>query len=164
MLLPASISLRPITPADSELLFSVYASTRTEELAGLEWDAAQKAAFLRQQFSAQHGHYQQHYTQTSFEIILVEHEPAGRLYLARWAEEFRIVDIALLPPYRGKAVGTAILQAVIAEATTAGVAVSIHVEQFNPALRLYQRLGFEFVAENGMYYLMRRTPTESQCP
>jgi ribosomal protein S18 acetylase RimI-like enzyme len=32
--------------------------------------------------------------------------------------------------------------------------VTIHVEVFNPALRLYERLGFKKVAENGPYHLM----------
>jgi ribosomal protein S18 acetylase RimI-like enzyme len=95
-----------------------------------------------------------------FAIIQHAGEAAGRLYLARWASEYRIVDIALLPAFRGRGLGTAILNVIIAEATGHGLPVSIHVERFNPALRLYERLGFEFVSEYGVYYLMRRPINE----
>ena len=39
-------------------------------------------------------------------------------------------------------------------------AVRARRESFNPALRLYQRLGFEHVDTNGVYYLMRWTPPQ----
>jgi len=57
------VSLRPIRPDDAAFLYEVYASTRTEELAVVDWDAAQKAAFLHQQYAAQHQFYQEHYTE-----------------------------------------------------------------------------------------------------
>jgi ribosomal protein S18 acetylase RimI-like enzyme len=160
MNVPPHLTLRPITPADSQFLLQVYSSTREEELAQVAWQPGQKEAFLQMQFSAQHEHYQQHYIATSYDVILVDGAPAGRLYLARWAAEYRIVDIALLPEFRGRGVGSALLQLIIAEAASHGLPVSIHVEQFNPALRWYKRLGFQHVSEHGVYYLLRRAPAE----
>src|SRR5262249_32469747 len=78
------VSLYPIRPDDEAFLYEVYASTRTEELAVVDWDEAQKAAFLHQQFTAQHQFYQERYTQTDFLIILCDAVPVGRLYIARW--------------------------------------------------------------------------------
>ena len=47
------------------------------------------------------------------------------------------------------------------EAAGAGKAVTIHVEKNNPAMRLYRRLGFETVEDQGVYDLMRwAAPTQ----
>jgi ribosomal protein S18 acetylase RimI-like enzyme len=43
------------------------------------------------------------------------------------------------------------------EAGSAGKALSIHVEKFNPALRLYRRLGFQTIEDKGVYDRMRWT-------
>ncbi len=158
--LPEPLRLRPITAADTAFLTQVYGSTREDELAQVPWPAEQKQAFIEMQFAAQHAHYQQHYHDAMFAIIEHGVVAIGRLYLAHWASEHRIVDITLLPPFRGRGFGSAILQAIIAAASDHGRPVSIHVEQFNPALRLYQRLGFQFVSEYGVYHLMRRPVKE----
>lgn len=154
------LSLRPITPDDLGLLARIYASTREDELALTDWNDEQKAAFLAQQFSAQHQYYQEHYHDTSFDIIELDGEPIGRLYLARWLEERRIVDIALLPPYRNQGIGATLLQTIMAEARQASLPVRIHVEMFNPALTFYNRLGFRKIGERGVYYLMEWSPEE----
>ena len=153
-----SITIRSSTDQDEEFLYQLYASTREEELAVTDWDEAQKEAFLRMQFATQHRHYQEHYTQTSFDLILADGEPIGRLYLARWAGEYRIVDIALVPRWRKRGVGTALIKDVLAEAGKQGLPVSIHVECFNPAQHLYYRLGFEKIADKGVYHLLQWSP------
>lgn len=99
-------------------LYTVYASKRTEELAVVDSTEAQKDALLREQ------------------------RPIGRLYVARWDTEIRIIDIALLPASRNGGIGSTILNDLLAEGTREAKRVTIHVEMFNPALRLYERLGF----------------------
>lgn len=79
-----------------------------------------------------------------------------QLYIHRSSREHRIVDISLLPAYRGRGIGTRLLTSVIAEADSAGKPVSIHVEVFNPARRLYERLGFVQIEDKGVYLLMER--------
>ena len=153
-----TIDLRPIGPGDLAFLSEVYASTRREELAPLGWSAEQQAAFLGQQFAAQHHHYTAHYQGASFQVILVGGKPAGRLYVARWPGEIRIVDIALLPEFRRAGVGSRLLAGLLAEADRAGAIASIHVEKLNPALRLYERLGFARAADREVYWLMERPP------
>ncbi|HVX29235.1 MAG TPA: GNAT family N-acetyltransferase, partial [Nitrolancea sp.] len=80
--------------------------------------------------------------------------PAGRLYVARWANEIRIVDIALVPRFRNRGIGTQLIGEVLAEGRESGKPVTIHVETFNPALRLYQRLGFRAKEDKGVYLLL----------
>jgi ribosomal protein S18 acetylase RimI-like enzyme len=153
-----SLSLRPISPADEAFLYRVYASTREEELALVDWTAAQKDAFLQMQFTAQHIYYQQHYPQGDFNLILLEEQPIGRLYLD-WSEnEIHIVDIALLPTYRQQGIGSIFLKGILAEGERTNRPVRIYVERFNPALRLYTRLGFQQMADQGVYLLMEWSP------
>jgi ribosomal protein S18 acetylase RimI-like enzyme len=154
----ARCTLRPIAADDMELLYQIYASTREEELAQVSWGDGQKEAFLRMQFEAQHRYYQENYSNAQFQLILVDGEPAGRLYLDRRAAEIRIVDIALLPPWRNRGIGTALLKGILAEGERAGLPITIHVECFNPALRLYERLGFRKVEDRGVYYFMEKPP------
>ena len=152
------VTFRPIRPDDEPFLYRVYASTREEELRPVPWTAAQKEAFLRQQFQAQHAFYQKQYASARFEIVLRDGQPIGRLYVARGDDAIRIVDIALLPEHRGAGIGTGILRDLLAEAAAAGKPVRIHVERLNPARHLYERLGFVLVADSGVYCLMEWAP------
>lgn len=149
-----SISLRPIQASDREFLFQLYAGTREEELAVVPWTAAQKEAFLRQQFDAQTRHYEMAFVDGRFDIIRAGSEDIGRLYVWRQPGELRIVDIALLPAWRGRGIGTALINDLLSEAAAGDQRVTIHVEKNNPALRLYLRLGFRERADNGAYWLM----------
>ncbi len=148
------VRLRPERDDDREFVFELYASTREQELSVVDWSAARKAAFLRQQFEAQRLHYRQHYPGTSFDIVEIDGVPAGRLYVARWTDDIRVVDIALLPAYRGRGIGSALMAPVLAEGRDTRRPVTIHVEQFNPARRWYERMGFRRIGEVGAYYKM----------
>jgi ribosomal protein S18 acetylase RimI-like enzyme len=153
-----TVELRPVEGGDEEFLRRVYASTRAEELALVPWDQPQKDAFVRWQFDAQNRWYAERYASASRDVILVGGEPAGRLYVHRGEDEILIVDISLLPQHRGRGVGTALLHEVLREADATGRRVTVHVERFNPALKLYERLGFTLLEEQGVYLLLERAP------
>lgn len=148
------IVLRPITPGDDSFLAGLYASTRAEELSVTTWSDEEKAVFCRRQFDAQSAHYVENYPGASLQVIERGGEPIGRLYVARWKREIRIMDIALLPARRGTGIGTQLLRELQNEARSAGKTLSIHVERFNPALRLYERLGFQMAEDKGVYLLL----------
>jgi ribosomal protein S18 acetylase RimI-like enzyme len=142
-----------------ELLLRVYHSTRLEELATIaDWSEEQKLAFVRQQFEAQRAWYREHYVGATFDVVLVGGVPAGRLYVHRREAEIRLMDIALLPEFRGQGVGSALLADLLAEAAAAGKPLTIHVEKYNPAMRLYRRLGFVTIADRGPYDLLEWRP------
>jgi GNAT superfamily N-acetyltransferase len=137
------IELRTATDADRPFLLEVYASTRADELDRVDWDESTKQAFVEMQFAAQEEYYRRYHPQASFDVVLANGEPVGRLYVERWDDEIRIVDLALLPGARGRRIGTWLLGELIAEAEAAGKRLSVHVEVGNPARAFYERLGFE---------------------
>jgi ribosomal protein S18 acetylase RimI-like enzyme len=154
MLTPPTYTLRPVTEGDRAFLERVYASTRAEELTLSDWSDEMKAQFCASQFAAQDTHYRQHYPTAQFCVIEQAGVPVGRLYVDRWEKEIRVMDIALLPEHRRAGLGTKMLGDLQAEAAGAGKTLSIHVEKFNPALGLYQRLGFRVREEQSVYLLM----------
>lgn len=158
-----TLTLRPASTGDRAFLDRVYISTRLDELAQLDWPAEQVQAFLSQQAAAQHTHYWTHYNPARFCVVELEGEPVGRLYVDRWPDQIRVVDIALLPEHRNRGLGTALLESVLAEGDRDGLPVTIHVESFNPAQRLYFRLGFERIGGDDVYWLLERAP-HRRCP
>jgi ribosomal protein S18 acetylase RimI-like enzyme len=150
--------LRAAVASDREFLFRVYASTRHDELARTGWTPEQLDAFLRFQFEAQDRHYRQHFADATYDVITIGQLDAGRLYLLRTPQEHKIIDIALLPEFRGLGAGRLILQRILDDAQDAEVPVTIHVEHTNPARRLYARLGFRQIGDTGVYALMRWQP------
>ena len=154
------ITLRPATDADYDFMRGLYAFSRAEEMEHFPFDEAQKRAFLDQQFAAQFEHYGIHYPTCERNIVEKEGKPIGRFWIDEWRDQIRLVDIALLPECRGAGIGSRLLHEVLDRGTAARKPVSIHVEAYNPALRLYQRLGFEKVDTNGIYFLMRWTPPQ----
>jgi ribosomal protein S18 acetylase RimI-like enzyme len=101
------------------------------------------AIILRNNHSrAQHTDYRRDYADADWLVIEREGEAVGRLYLDRRAQAHRIIDIALMPHVRNRGFGRALLRDLLDEATAAGKPVTIYVEKLNPAMRLYQRLGF----------------------
>ncbi len=152
------LTFRPITESDSAFLTRVYASTREMELAAVPWTPQQKSEFLQQQFDAQHQYYMEQFKQARFQIILLDGEPVGRLYIDYRENEIRLIDIALLTEHRGKGLGKKLMKDILAEGQNRNAPVTIHVEKNNPAMRLYHRLGFEKLEDQGVYDLMEWRP------
>jgi GNAT superfamily N-acetyltransferase len=127
---------------------------RSDELASTNWSDEQKAQFCRMQFAGQDRYCREQYPSAEFSVIERGGKSIGGLYVDRREREIRIMDISLLPAERGAGLGTRLLHELQEEARSAGSGLSIQVEKFNPALRLYQRLGFQPVGDKGVYRLM----------
>lgn len=153
-----TVIYRPITEDDRPFLTALYASTRADEMQQVPWTDEQKAEFLAMQFHAQSVYYAEHYNTDDFFVIEQEGRPIGRLYLDHQPTDVCIVDIALIPELRGGGLGTVLLQEILDDAASKGKTVSIHVEYFNPAKRLYDRFGFQEKGTNGVYFEMIWTP------
>lgn len=148
------VTLVPVGSGDEPFLQRLYATTRGEELTAWGWDQVQQAAFLQMQYRAQRLSYQQAYPGADHALIIHQGQPVGRLLVHRGTAEIRLVDIALLPAWRGQGLGTTLLTQLKAEAAETDRPIRLHVLQGSPAESLYRRLGFGPVDQHGPYLAM----------
>ena len=153
-----SITLRDVSPEDDGFLREVYACTRAQELAMTPWNQEQRETFLRFQFDAQDSYYHAQYPNASYQIILNEAEPVGRLYVARRPGEIKILDLTVLPKHRKTGVGSKLIEDLLAEARAGGETVLIWVEQTNPSQELFRNLGFSKIEDDGYQDLLAWSP------
>lgn len=151
-----SVRLRAASANDRAFLLAVFESTRAHEFAQLGWNEARISTLLAEQFAMQDAYYRQHYRHGRFDVIMSGEVAIGRLYHDWHGNEARLIDIALLPAYRGAGIGTRLLHAFVAQAAAGAMPIVLYVEMNNPVQALYRRLGFESVGENGVYLQMRR--------
>ncbi|QDO86469.1 GNAT family N-acetyltransferase [Shewanella psychropiezotolerans] len=153
----ASLELKTHSEADLPFLLQLYISVRRTEFAEANWSELQLNSFLSEQFSAQYRYYCQYYSTDRFDIVYYQNQAIGRLFVDCCLDarlDIRIVDISLLPEFRGLGLGTALFRQLLNEAKTLGASVSIHVERDNPAKVLYERLGFTLKTVTDEIYLL----------
>jgi ribosomal protein S18 acetylase RimI-like enzyme len=150
------VTVRPVSlPADSEFLMAVFASSRAAELSMLESVGADTGAFVRMQSEAQTLHYRTVYPHAHESLIVVGSVSAGRLIVDRTKAEIRIVDIALLPHFRGTGVGSELIRRLLAEADASSLPVRCHVAVDNDdGRRFWERLGFGIERLDGAHLAM----------
>ena len=153
------VQLRPVEEKDNLFIEAVYRSTRETELCLTNWSEQQKNAFSSMQSMAQLAEYKTKFPGAAWQVILYKKQDAGRFYTWEGNQEIRLIDITLLPQFRGKGIGTFLLQELIQKSNKVQKKISLHVEPDNPALQLYQRLGFIHLRNNGRHYYMERNPS-----
>ncbi len=160
---PVSVSLRPATAADREFLISVYGGSRAQELAQIDWDNAQKDAFVRWQFERQEEEYGQRYPNARYDVIMVDGVPAGRIWVGVDEKQIRLLDIALLAEFQNRGVGTYLLNQLKDEAARENKPLRHMVFVLNDnAYRFYERLGFSTIEDLGGYKHMEWAPDQSK--
>ena len=127
----------------------------------MPWPEAAKLAFLAEQSDLQHRHYVANYPGADLLLIESDSIPIGRIYVYRSAREIRLMDIALVPDWRNRGIGTRLLRELMAEARSSGSSLTLHVEPTNPAQRMYQRLGFRLIEQRGVYDFLGWDPAEA---
>jgi len=148
-----AFGLRPAQPADADFEYALYASTR-DDLRPLGSEVFD--GLVGMQFRAQAMSLRLDHPNAERKIVLVEDAPVGRLVTDGSLGHIEVIDVALLPQYRGHGIGTSVLRGVLAHADRLGRAVRLHVEKQSRAVRLYERLGFAICDEMGMYLTMSR--------
>jgi RimJ/RimL family protein N-acetyltransferase len=157
---PLNITLRPVALDDHDFLVQVYGSTRAAEMDLVPWTSEQRQAFVLSQFNAQQEHYGKTYPTANHDIILSNGRRVGRLYVARLDQEIRIVDICLLPEERNSGIGSYLIKQLLFESRHKQKITRIYVEEFNPSMRLFERLGFTPRQQQGIHSLMEWRPDE----
>ena len=72
------------------------------------------------EFQAQHKDDTNRFQGARFDIIELDDESIGRLYVDRRQSEFHVIDIALLAEYRERSIGGVLIQKLLDEAAEAG--------------------------------------------
>ena len=140
------LTFKTIEDKDQPFIEKVYRSTREKELLFTYLTEAQKTNFILMQLTAQLADYKMNYKEATYQIIVYNKKSVGRLYLWETKNDIRVLDIALLPEYQGRGIGTEILSNIIKSARLKTKIVSLHVSQNNPAKNLYLRLGFKKIS------------------
>jgi GNAT superfamily N-acetyltransferase len=144
--------------ADQAFLRVVFASARAVEVGTLGPDPALREAHIAMQMHAQRRSVALYYP-GSIELVLRHRAQAGgRLWLHEDDSGLRIVDITLLPEWRGKGAARACLGALTQLADDHAWPLHLHVLADNPIRHWYARLGFESMGSAGLYLAMTRLP------
>ena len=137
--------LRPASRVDEERLFALHREAMQDYVAATwGWDEAwQREFFARTYVAGRHA------------LIVRDEALAGRICLTRHWRRFFLRDIELVAAERNRGLGTAILRAVLELAREEGRAVELIVLKCNPAQRLYARLAFTVIGDDGARLTMR---------
>jgi ribosomal protein S18 acetylase RimI-like enzyme len=151
-------SLRLATPEDNEFLYQLYASTRIEEMDAAGFPQSEREAFCRMQFGFRQHHYGLHFARAQDHILQWQGVAVGRELVMRHADAFELIDIAMLPGYRGRGMGSYLLHGLILESEQKQFPIELYVDQHSRALAFYQRHGFVIVDDQFPNWFMRRSP------
>jgi ribosomal protein S18 acetylase RimI-like enzyme len=155
--MPGEVRTRAVElPGDAAFLLSVYDTTRRAETSLMGWSDTEMDAFIAMQFDAQTRHYATAFPDATSLVVLVGDVRAGRLIVDRSEERILIVDITLLPEFRGTGVGRELVRPLLEEADAAGLPVRLHVAHDNDARAFWEYLGFVAQGLDGLYVAMER--------
>ena len=155
----STVTLRPALPQDESFLYDLYSAVRAAEFALAPVSAEQKEQLIRMQFQSQMASYARSFPNSCCQVVLLDGELVGRLWVAQDEREIHLVDIAVHPTVQHKGIGTALLQRIQGEATRAGLPIRSCVFRFNPgSFRFHQRLGFSVYREDDLQFYMEWRP------
>lgn len=141
-------ALRPATHSDETWLFELHRAALREYVdATWGWDEPWQRA-----------HFAQHYVPARNALIVRDVgtlTPIGRISLSRQWRKVYLRDIELIAGERNRGLGSAVINAVLGLARESRRPVELLVLNCNPARRLYARLGFTVIADDGARLRMR---------
>jgi GNAT superfamily N-acetyltransferase len=109
------------------------------------------------QFRAQRRDWEASFPDSEHELILLDGEPVGRIWVAWTPEECRIVDVTLLPAKRRLGIGGQAVSETIERADAAEIPVRIRALRENAsALAFWKRFGFELRDGDQIYLALAR--------
>jgi GNAT superfamily N-acetyltransferase len=153
---PADISVRPASDRDEAFLRATHDAARHWEFAVLlqngQDDLYHKV--MAQQYASQHAAYSSKFPAAHYGVIEYAGKPIGRLYVDYRDDEVRVLDIGILPDYRGHGIGQIVLKGICIEAGMRRLPVRLHVHFLSRARALYDALGFVQTGAEGPHCQM----------
>jgi len=150
-----NISMCPVEANHSEFLFKVFTQSRPD-LAFIDAvNEEAKTSILYQQFKIEEQQFIEMCPKAEFNIVMLNNQPIGRLYIYYGENTDRILQIGLIEKYRAMGIGKKIVTMIIEAALRKGKTVSLQVAWFNQrAYNFYEKLGFKVVENKGVSYEM----------
>jgi ribosomal protein S18 acetylase RimI-like enzyme len=92
------------------------------------------------------------------QVVMVDDQVAGALDID-WRPDAGVLSrIEIDPVFQGRGVGTAIVRDLLRTCAQRRIPARLHVYSYNPAQRLYHRLGFREVGRDGPSVAMQWDP------
>ncbi len=108
--------------------------------------------------SAQVASFQHQWVLAQVRIIALDDSDVGWLQNMTQEGEFFVAQMFVDRPFQRRGIGTEVMKRLIGEAAGLNQTMRLNVVKINPAVRLYERLGFEVVREDDRKFYMRRDP------
>jgi ribosomal protein S18 acetylase RimI-like enzyme len=144
---PPGVGFRPAGPDDFDYCAKLYFAAMDATIRELALDVDRHIAGFRSQWSV-----------AEVRIIMRGGDDIGWLQTALESDALFLKQLFVDAPLRRRGIGTQVMHRLITEAAHASRAVTLGVVKTNPALRLYQRLGFATTHEDERKFFMRRAP------
>jgi GNAT superfamily N-acetyltransferase len=136
------ITTRPSVAEDSAFMLELYASTSKDVLDDLGWTIGSQRTFVIMQAQTEEWNRARLYPGMDRLTICVDEMPVGRLLVCMRNNMLHLVDLSLLPRFRGNGIGTQLMTEILGEARNARVPVKVKVRKDSGAIRFVERLGF----------------------
>lgn len=140
------IFFRPARPQDFDYCARLYFAAMEATIRDLNIAMATHAAGFRQRWEP-----------SQVRVITLNGDDVGWLQTIQDDALF-LAQLFVDAPFQRQGIGTAVMNGIIGEAARAGQAVTLGVVKTNPALRLYERLGFRITHDDNRKFYMRRDP------
>lgn len=138
-------TIRPAAPEDFDYCARLYFEGMEKIIKELNLNMDAQVAGLRQRWDV-----------TQVRVIALDGTDIGWLQSFEKDNTLFLGQLFVDGAFRRQGIGTEVVKALIEEATTAGRAMTLGVVKTNPALRLYERLGFRTTHEDERKFYMRR--------
>jgi GNAT superfamily N-acetyltransferase len=144
---PMQIAFRPAGVQDFEYCKRLYFAGMQRIIEELNLDMAPQTAS-----------FQEHWVPAQVRIIAVDSSDVGWLQSTMQDDGLFVVQLFVDGPFQRQGIGTEVMNRLIGKAACLDRAVRLAVVKINPALRLYERLGFRTTHEDDRKFYMKRDP------
>ena len=135
--------LRPATAADWDFIWDLRVRTMKPLISeSYGWDENLQRVYAVDSLLGQ--------------IVLVDGQPIGVLTLSDWCDQFHVTWMAVCPSFQGRGLGSALIAHCQRLAAEARKPLTLQVLRTNPALRLYERCGFQVYGQDESDKLLMR--------
>ena len=131
--------LRDALNSDFPFAEALYLGTMEPLLSELgEWDRGKFSKRIRTHFKAQ-----------ECRVIIIDGRDIGLMQVIETDADFNLAQLHLVDGYRSLGIGTQIVTDLIVRAERVGKTISLSAPRNNPAIALYERLGFKISRDDG---------------